>query len=216
MAMNSSQIHQGQPMIQRGELLANASAAMLMIHGRGGGAASILPLLTHLTVPEFAYLVPQAVDATWYPQRFLAPRSANQPHLDSALATMNDILRQIQEAGIPLEKTVILGFSQGACLALEVAARSPKRYGGVIAFSGGLIGADNELIGYPGSLENTPVFIGCSDIDTHIPEARVHKTAEILTQLGAQVDARIYPGMGHTVNQDEIDAARKLLEAVVS
>lgn len=209
--MNITDIHQGQPVIHRGELLENATAAMLMIHGRGGGPMSILPLISPLSLPGFAYLVPQAAGNTWYPQRFLMSRALNEPHLSSALATMQGILQHIADSGIPPEKTMLLGFSQGACLALETAARFPQRYGGVVAFSGGLIGADDELTGYPGSLDDTPVFIGCSDFDEHIPERRVRDSADILTSLGANVEKRIYPGMGHTINMDEIEFARGMM-----
>lgn len=211
----SVNFHAGQPVAARGEPLDKAKAAMLMIHGRGGGAMSILPLVSHLNVPGFAFLAPQANGGTWYPQRFLVPRAANEPYLSHSLETLTGILKQIEDAGIPPEKTLIMGFSQGACLAQETAARYPKRYGGVVAFSGGLIGADNELNGYPGSLEGTPVFIGCSDIDEHIPVKRVHDSTRILTGLGATVTERIYPGMGHTINQDEIDFVRGMMEALL-
>jgi predicted esterase len=212
--MNAS-IHQGQPVVTRGTPLDKASAAMLAIHGRGGGAMSIMSLASHLSVDGFAYLAPEAAGGIWYPQRFLVPRAANQPYLDSALETMSSLLREIEAAGIPPEKTLLLGFSQGACLALETAARFPARYGGVIAFSGGLIGADNELNGYTGSLAGTPIFLGCSDIDDHIPVERVHTSTEILTNLGADVTERIYPRMGHTVNMDEIEFARAMMAALL-
>lgn len=209
-------IHQVHPVIYRGQKLDQAQAALVMIHGRGGGPMSILPLLTYLDQPGFAYIVPQADGLVWYPQRFLAPRMSNEPYLASALATIDNLIRQIETAGIPPEKTLLLGFSQGACLALETAARHPRRYGGVVAFSGGLIGDDHELAGYPGRLDGTPVFIGCSDFDAHIPEARVHTSAAILEDLGAAVTKRIYPGMGHTINQDEIEQARALMAALVA
>ncbi|MCU0513065.1 MAG: phospholipase [Anaerolineae bacterium] len=206
--------HHNQPVVKRGELLENATAALLMVHGRGGGPASILPLVAHVTVPGFAYVVPQANGFTWYPNRFIAPRASNEPYLGSALATLGDLLTQFEAAGIPPEQTILLGFSQGACLALETAARRPRRYGGVVALSGGLIGAPGELIGYPGRLDGTPVFIGCSDVDDHIPVARVHESADLLAGLGAQVEKRIYPGMGHTVNQDEMDFVRGLMQSL--
>jgi predicted esterase len=213
--MSEAKIHQGQPLAKAGKALAEAKAAMIMVHGRGGGVESILPLANHFDVEGFAYLAPAAKDGTWYPNRFLAPRKTNEPFLTSALDTINSLLKQVQEAGIPPEKTILLGFSQGACLALEVAARNPQAYGAVVALSGGLIGADDELNGYVGSFKGSPIFMGCSDIDAHIPVDRIHESAEILQGLGAKVDARIYKGMGHTINQDEIDAVNALMQKLV-
>lgn len=213
--MSENKIHQGQPIIAAGKPLAEAKAAMIMVHGRGGGVESILPLANHFDVEGFAYLAPAAKDNTWYPNRFLAPRKSNEPFLTSALETVRGLLDKVKEAGIPPEKTILLGFSQGACLALEVAARNTQRYGAVVALSGGLIGADDELNGYLGSFKSTPIFMGCSDIDSHIPLDRIHQSAEILQGLGADIDARIYKGMGHTVNQDEIDAVNALMKKLI-
>jgi len=209
-------IHQGQPLLTKGAPLNEAKAALIMVHGRGGGAASITPLISHLETEGFAYFVPQAAGATWYPQRFLAPRAQNEPYLSSALAVIDDLVKQAEAAHLPPEKIVLLGFSQGACRALEYAARHPRRYGGVIGFSGALIGAEAELSGYPDSLEGTPVFLGCSDVDDHIPLERIKGTTAILQALGAQVTERIYPHMGHTVNMDEITFARHLLTRVAA
>lgn len=207
-------IHQGQPIVTAGLPLEDAKAVMIMIHGRGGGTQSVLPLINHFDVDGFAYLVPSAADNTWYPNRFLAPRASNEPKLSSAIETITDLLDKIESAGIPSEKIIILGFSQGACLSLEIAARNPKRYGGIVALSGGLIGTDDELTGYSASLEDTPVFLGCSDVDIHIPVERVHQSRDILTELGAQVDERIYEGMGHTINSDEISAVAKMMQSL--
>ncbi|MEL6526145.1 MAG: dienelactone hydrolase family protein [Chloroflexota bacterium] len=171
----------------------------------------MLSLINHIKGEKIAYLAPAAEGNTWYPNRFIASRASNQPKLDSALATVKGLLDKVKEAGIPPEKTVIMGFSQGACLAVESAARYPQTYGGVVALSGGLIGAEGELTGYEGSLEGTPVFLGCSDIDFHIPVERVHETRDIMSGLGAKVDERIYPGMGHTINQDEMDAVNAII-----
>ena len=208
-------IHQGQPIVRQGLPLSEAKAAMVMVHGRGGGVESILPLANHFKTQGFAYLVPVAADRTWYPNRFLVPREQNEPHLSSALLKVGDVLDEIKAAGIPIEKTILLGFSQGACLALEYAARNPQKFGAVVALSGGLIGADDELNGYVGSLNGTPVFLGCSDVDFHIPEARVHESAEIMQSLGGEVDVRIYPGMEHTINLDEIKAVDALMANLV-
>ena len=206
-------IHQGQPLLTGGVPLREASAAVLMLHGRGASAESILTLTQELgDPPGFAYAAPQAAGHTWYPHSFLAPLEANEPSLSSALAAVGEAVDHLRVAGIPRERIVVLGFSQGACLALEYAARHAGRYGGVVGLSGGLIGPD----GYAGSLDGTPVFLGCSDIDAHIPLARVHETDAVLQRLGGQVDTRVYPGMGHTINQDEIDAVRALLRTVVA
>lgn len=213
--MPKSNVHQGQPLLQRGEKLAEAKAVAILIHGRGASAISMLPLIDALAVPGFAYLVPSAAGSAWYPHRFNVPRNTNEPDLSSTLQTIDDVLVKIEAAGIPAEKTVLIGFSQGACVALEVAARQPKRYGGVIAFSGGLIGADDELTGYAGSLDNTPIFIGCSDVDFHIPLVRVQQSTAILKTLGADVTERIYPNMGHTINDDEIAFAHTLMATLV-
>lgn len=209
-------IHQGQPIVRQGAPLSEAKAAMVMIHGRGGGVESILPLANHFTVEGFAYFAPVAANYTWYPNRFLVPRVQNEPYLSSALQAVSDVLAEIKAAGITPEKTIILGFSQGACLTLEYAARNPQHYGGIVALSGGLIGADDELNGYVGSFSGTPVFMGCSDVDPHIPEERVHQSAEIMQGLGATVDVRIYPGMEHTVHLDEIKAVNEVMKSLVS
>jgi predicted esterase len=163
-----------------------------------------------------AYLAPQAAGNTWYPYSFLAPLEHNEPGLSSGLAVLADRLAQLGDAGIPPERTLILGFSQGACLAVEFAARHARRYGGVIGLSGGLIGPDGTPRDYAGSLDGTPVFLGCSDIDPHIPLARVEHSADVLALLGADVTTRLYPGMGHTINQDEIAFVRDLVQKLGS
>ena len=188
---------------------------MLLVHGRGATAESILTLADLLDVPGFGFLAPQAVDNTWYPNRFLAPLPANEPWLSSALALLEDIMATLAGSGVPAERTILLGFSQGACLALEFVARHARRYGGVAGLSGGLIGPDNTPRDYPGSLDGTPVFLGCSDVDPHIPAPRVAHTAEVLTRLGAGVTARLYPGMGHTINDDELDSVRQMMRRIV-
>lgn len=213
--MTVANIHQQQPLISKGTNLDEATVAVIMIHGRGAGPQGILPLANHFEADGVAYLAPSAEGNTWYPNRFIAPRQSNEPHLSSALETIQDLLDLVRETGIPPEKTVILGFSQGACLATEFVARNPQRYGAVVAFSGGLIGTDGELEGYEGSLEGTPVFLGCSDVDFHIPIERVHETRDILSGLGAQVDERIYQGMGHMVNTDEVGAVNTLLKTLL-
>ncbi|MGZ8391790.1 MAG: alpha/beta hydrolase [Gemmatimonadales bacterium] len=204
--------HQGQPVRTCGAPLTRARAAMVMLHGRGATPESILSLAPALDAPDFAYLAPQAGGDSWWPQSFLAPIASNEPGISSAMAAVADVLRQTAAAGIPPERTFLLGFSQGACLAVEFAARHARRYGGVAALSGGLIGPDGTPRNYPGSLEGTPVFLGCSDVDSHIPAKRVRESAEVLGKLGADVTMRLYPGMGHLINEDEIAAVRSMME----
>lgn len=204
--------HQGQPVRAAGTPLENAHAAVLMVHGRGATAADILTLAGALDRPGVAYLAPQAHGNTWYPFSFLAPLAQNQPGIDSGLQRIREVLDGIQAAGIPPERTLLLGFSQGACLATEFVARNARRYGGVAGLSGGLIGPDETPRNYPGSLHGTPVFLGCSDVDFHIPKERVQETAEVMERLGGEVDMRLYPGMGHLVNEDEIAAVQRMLD----
>lgn len=206
--------HKGQPVLVVGEPLESARAAMILMHGRGASAEDILTLVPELDQGGFAYLAPQAAGYTWYPYSFLAPLSSNEPWLSSALAVIASLLRQLTDAGIPPERTILLGFSQGACLSLEFAARNARRYGGVAGLSGGLIGPDGTPRNYTGSLAGTPVFLGCSDVDFHIPKERVLHSAEVLRGLGGDVTARLYPGMGHMVNDDEIQFVRGMMAAL--
>jgi predicted esterase len=208
--------HQGQPVRHAGEPLERAVGAMVMLHGRGATAESILTLCYELAVPGFAYLAPQAAGNTWYPYSFLSPIDRNEPGISSGLAAIADVLATIERAAIPLERAMLLGFSQGACLSLEFSARAARRYGGVVGLSGGLIGPEGTPRDYSGSLAATPVFLGCSDVDPHIPAARVVETATVLRRLGADVTMRLYPGMEHTVNEDELEAVRAIMRSVVS
>jgi phospholipase/carboxylesterase len=201
-------------MLATGAPLNQACAAMIMMHGRGASADSILSLAHEFDAEGFAYLAPQAANNTWYPYRFIEPIERNEPWLSSALQVIDDLITRVSVGGIPAERIVLLGFSQGACLTLEYAARHPQRYGGIVGLSGGLIGPDDTLRNYSGSLAGTPIFIGCSDIDFHIPLDRVHEAAQVLQQLGGDVTERIYPGLDHTINQDEIDFVNGLLQEV--
>lgn len=194
-----------------GARLEDARAAVVLAHGRGDTAEGILGLAPLLRAPGVAFLAPEAAGRTWYPQSFLAPIPANEPYLTSALRVIGRALGAVSAAGIPPERTVLAGFSQGACLSLEYAARHARRYGAVLGFSGGLIGPDGTPRDHAGTLDGTPVFLGCSDVDPHIPRTRVEESAAVLERLGASVDARIYTGMGHTVNDDELEAARELV-----
>lgn len=207
--------HVGQVVLAAGTPLAEAKAAMIMIHGRGANAQSILGLAGEFEAEGFAYLAPQAATGTWYPQRFLVETRLNEPWLSSALGAVDALVQQVIAAGIPAEKLILLGFSQGACLTLEYAARHGKRYGGLVGLSGGLIGADGEPRKDSGSLAGTPVFMGCSDVDPHVPVARLTSTESILKGLGGKVTLKIYMGMGHTVNTDEVEAVNTLMRQVV-
>ena len=188
---------------------------MILIHGRGASARDILGLVPALGNSAFSYLAPEASGHTWYPNSFLAETATNEPFLSSALAVIDRLVNDLIAKGISMERVILLGFSQGACLASEFAVRNPARYGGVVAFSGGLIGppgtAWNEKAG---TFTGTPVFLGCSDIDPHIPQARVDESAGVFTRMSAQVTERIYPRMGHQVNDDEIAFARAMMTDV--
>jgi len=195
-----------------GAPLETAAGALIAIHGRGAGAEDIIALAREVAPSDVAILAPQAAGNTWYPYRFLEPTERNEPYLSSALRIVADLIAELGEGGIPPERIALLGFSQGACLALEAAARNARRYAGVIGFSGGLIGPLGTSFDFAGSLDGTPVFLGCSDVDPHIPKERVEESGEALNRLGAAVDVRLYPGMGHTVNRDELEAARTILD----
>jgi predicted esterase len=209
-------LHQNQPILTSGEELADARAAMIMIHGRGGAAANILELADELGVPGFVYLAPQAANNIWYPYRFLEPLERNEPYLSSALQAVDDVVAKVMAAHIPPERMILLGFSQGACVALEFAARNAKRYGGVAGLSGGLIGPDDTPRHYPGTFTGTPVFLGCSDVDPHIPKERVHYTAAIFTHMGASVTERLYANMDHAINLDEVEFVRRMMKTLIN
>ena len=188
---------------------------MVMVHGRGATAESILELASEFTEEGLAFVAPQALGQTWYPNSFLAPLATNEPWLSSALEMLGELCRTLESGGPTLERTILLGFSQGACLALEFAARNARRYGGVAALTGGLIGPDGTPRDYQGSFLGTPVFLGSSDRDPHVPLWRVEESAQVLSRMGAHVTTRIYPGMGHTVNRDEVEAVRDMVRGAV-
>jgi phospholipase/carboxylesterase len=211
MATNTPDPHAGQPVLQRGPSLENARLVAILVHGRGASAEDILSLTYELHAKDVAFLAPQAAGRTWYPYSFLSPMPQNEPGISSGLRVLAGLVDQAAKAGVPEDRIVLMGFSQGACLSLEFAARQARRYGAVIGLSGGLIGPPGTPRNYSGALDGTPVFLGCSDIDPHIPLERVHETADVLRRLGGVVDERIYPRMGHTVNRDELEAVDALL-----
>ena len=198
-----------------GRDLADAGAAAILVHGRGGTAEGMLDLARAIGTKEIAWLAPQAEGGAWYPHSFLAEIDSNEPWLSASLDLLGRLVAHCGTAGLPPARVALAGFSQGACLSAEYAARNAERYGGLVLLSGGLIGPPGTPREYAGSLEGTPVLLGCSDVDPHIPVERVHETARVLSSMGADVDERIYPGIGHTVVDDEIEAARAILDRLV-
>ncbi len=201
------------PVLEAGEPLTKARAAMILVHGRGATAADIMTIGAELIHPGFAYLAPQASGNQWYPNPFTAALESNEPYLSSALGVLETLLAKV-EAKVPAQRVILLGFSQGACLTLEFAARHARRYGGVVGLSGGLIGPDGTPRDYPGKFEGTPAFLGCSDVDPHIRKDRVEEAAEVFKRMGARVTMRLYPGMGHTVSPDEIESVREIVDSL--
>lgn len=203
--------HQGQPVRHLGDTLSHALGAVILLHGRGGSADDILSLAGEIYRPELAYLAPQAAGNTWYPNSFLAPREQNLPWLDSALRKVGAVVKQATDAGIDPEHILLCGFSQGACLATEFVATHPRRYAGLIAFTGGLIGPPGSDLKHAGDLAGTPAFFGSGDPDPHVPFARVEESAAILKAMGALVTVRRFPGRSHTIVPEELDEARRMV-----
>jgi predicted esterase len=210
-AVDPNDPHAGQPVFTEGPKPAAARLTLILVHGRGASAENILSLARELRLDDVACVAPQAADHTWYPYSFLAPVSKNEPWLSSALGVLSGVIEDLGKQGVRAARIALLGFSQGGCLSLEYGARHATRYAGIFGLSGGLIGPPGTPRGYPGSFEGTPVFLGCSDVDSHIPLERVRESAEVFRRMGADVDERIYPRMGHTVNADEIDAVSRIL-----
>lgn len=208
--------HQDQSLVTAGASLDDASAALVLVHGRGATAQSIIQMADEFHQDGIAYLAPQAARNTWYPNSFLAPVESNEPGRSSGLQAVADAVSKANEAGISTDRVMVLGFSQGACLASEFVGRNPNRYGGLAALSGGLIGESVDSDDYEGDLEGTPVFLGCSDVDPHIPEERVHESATIFEQLNGDVTKRLYEGMGHGINQDEVDHVTEMVANLVA
>ena len=213
MAPNPQDPHAGQPVLRAGSPVADARLVAIMIHGRGASAENILQLAGEFHAADIAYLAPQAAGSTWYPHSFLSPIDQNEPGMSSGLRVIELLIDDVTRQGIQPERIVLMGFSQGACLSLEFAARHPRQYAAIVGFSGGVIGPPGTPRDYAGTFDRTPVFLGCSDVDPHIPLERVHETAAVFRRMGASVDERIYPGMGHTVANDELEAVDALLSA---
>jgi phospholipase/carboxylesterase len=212
--VNRDSPHADGPIITAGPTPERADATIVLVHGRGASAEDMIGLFEALNAPRCAAIAPQAAGHTWYPHSFLAPLEANQPYLDSALDRLETIVGDLLSRGIPSNRIALLGFSQGACLTLEFAARHPRRYGAVIGLTGGLIGPPGTPRNYLGSLAGTPVFLGSGDPDPHVPFDRVQETERVLSAMGATVELRRYPGMPHTINDDELEACRALLKQI--
>jgi len=208
--------HARQPVAEAGVALAHSPAAVIMVHGRNAGRANILDLPARLERPNLTYLAPASAGGTWYPYSFMADIASNEPGISSGIAVLSALVTRVENAGIPKSRIVLAGFSQGACLTSEFAIRHASRFGGVLVFTGGAIGPEGTTWENDGDFGATPVFIGCSDRDAHVPESRARETADVFRRLGADVTLRIYPGMGHVVNDDEIAFARSVLDTVSS
>lgn len=203
--------HQSQSLVTAGAALEDAEAALVLVHGRGATARSIVQMAAEFHHEGVAYLAPQAANNTWYPNPFTAPVESNEPGRTSGLRAIDEAVEKANGAGVPTDRVMLLGFSQGACLASEFVARNPTGYGGLAVLSGGLIGETIDSDDYDGDLQGTPVFFGCSDVDPHIPEMRVHESAEVFEALSAEVTKRLYPGMGHGINEDEVEHVSEMV-----
>jgi predicted esterase len=206
-------IAHGQRIVQAGEPLASARAAMILLHGRGATAEDIMTIASEVQAPGWAYLAPQAAGSAWYPNPFTAPLESNEPYLSAALDMITSLIERV-EPTVPAQRIVLLGFSQGGCVTLEWAARHARRYGAVVGLSAGLIGPEGTPRHYPGSFESTPAFLGCSDVDPYVQKQRVEEAADVLRRMEADVDVRFYPGMPHTVNEDELAAIRDIIASI--
>jgi predicted esterase len=206
--------HAGQPVHCAGAPLANAAVAVVAVHGRGGDAQDMLALGAALDATDAAYCAPEAAGHTWYPNRFVAPFHDNEPWLSSALDFLAATVEAIEARGVPRRRIVLLGFSQGGCLALHFGATHATRWGGLAGLSAGLIGPPGTAWDFPPSLDGTPVFLGCSEHDPHIPPERLAESARVLERLGGAVTLRVYPALGHTVNEDELEQVRRVIGSV--
>lgn len=214
--MTEKNPHLSQPLARRGCALDNARAAAVMVHGRGRNTDDILAIADRIGLPDVTYLAPAAFENSWYPNRFMEPIELNQPRLDQSLECVHALVSGMLMKRFAPAQIVLLGFSQGGCLVAEYAVRHAQRYGGVIALTGGLIGPPETKWDFKGGFDGTPVFLGTSDIDEWVPETRVRETARVLGHMGADVEMKVYAAMGHVVNDDEIAAARRIIEHVLT
>ena len=208
--------HAGQLLATAGAPLGKSPVAMILVHGRNALPANILSLVPAFGHPDISYLAPAAAGGTWYPLSFMGDKEKNEPGISSGLWVLEQLVQHVVRAGVRKDRLVLLGFSQGACLTAQFAASHADRYGGVVLYSGGLIGPPGTAWNYPGSFGGTPVFLGCSDVDAHVPKTRVDESAAVFQRLGATVTEQIYPGMGHLVNEEEIAFTRTLLDEISS
>ena len=206
--------HAGQPVLSAGPPLGRSPVVAIMVHGRNAGPENILDLVPRLARPTVTYLAPAAANGTWYPYSFMADIASNEPGLSSGLEVLRQLIGQVEQAGLRRDRIVLLGFSQGACLATEFAVRHAASYGGVVVYSGGAIGPPGTHWDESGRFDGTPIFFGCSDRDAHVPESRVTESAELCGRMGGAVTKRIYPGMGHLINDDEIAWAQNLIDSL--
>lgn len=206
-------IAHGQRIVQAGEPIPSARAAMILLHGRGATAEDIMTIASEVQAPGWVYLAPQAEGNAWYPNPFTSPLETNEPHLSAALDMVSKLVTRV-ERHVPAQRIMLLGFSQGGCLTLEWTARHARRYGAVAGLSAGLIGPEGTPRDYPDTLDQTPVFLGCSDVDPYIDKHRVIESAEVFNRLGASVELRLYPGMAHTVSEQEIAILKGLVAAI--
>ena len=214
--MISADIHQGQPVISFGAEIDAAKMIVILLHGRGSNAEAMLPIADALNLEGVRFLIPQAALNRWYPQTAFGPLEANEPDLSSALAFIDGLAKDARERDFSDQQIAFGGFSQGACLASEYVARNARKYAGLFIFSGALIGPKDMPRNYPGSFDNMPVFTGGSDVDLWVSYDLIKDTVKVFEKMGANVDLRIYPGMAHTINQDEIDSVRAMLASVNS
>jgi predicted esterase len=206
--------HAGQPLATAGAPLGKSAVAMILVHGRNALPANILSFVPAFGRPDITYLAPGAAGGTWYPLSFMADQEKNEPGISSGVWVLEQLVLHVVRAGVRKDRIVLLGFSQGACLTSQFAASHADRYGGVVLYSGGLIGPPGTTWDYPGSFGGTPVFLGCSDVDAHVPKTRVDESAAVFQRMGATVTEQIYPGMGHLVNEEEIAFTRTLLDEI--
>ena len=206
--------HAGQRVVSAGQPLGEAPVAVVMVHGRNAGPENILDLVPRLARPNVTYLAPAASNRTWYPYSFMAEIASNEPGISSAVSVLQGLVQRIEAAGVPRDRVVVLGFSQGACLTTEFAIRNASRFGGIVAYSGGAIGPPGTTWDESTRFDGTPCFFGCSDVDPHVPAARVRESAEVCRRMGAEVTLQIYPGMGHLVNDEEVAWTQRLLDAL--